>query len=344
MSKDKGKFMKNLAKRNTIPHFRSILSLTCIVIISIFLFIIMEIAIMADMTNAPTDPSYTPPLIVRIILAIIAFIVLIKVSINLIKNIISVSKIIKKVNSCPEYLLEVDNDTLRINLMNTVYDIKLDDITQINYSYDRTPIFSKLLSLETRTSYSLNTNTQKENSIYPLLNLDYDYVPLTNLKKSKHGILFISTETQFFVLLEINNIDKCFYELKQLCSNLTKTPNTSNEDYIKTIHYKISTTKDAKDFTPEEASFINIVNMMERKPFSIDDSIKFLTENNIEKYLYIVLDYKQNMKNTPYSKPNKRQFLFNQFYRDLRSLNDEDPFYENYLIPFVQRNGLCQLN
>jgi len=319
--------MNTFAKRNKINKFLMLFKLCSLWIISLIILMF-------------TFLWLTISLIDNFLFFILAESTLVFTLISLfIKNFTAITKIINLINSVPEYYIELNNSFLNIHSLDGFFTIELKDITKLNYSYDRCLIASELLQ-QYGNKYKLNTNSIKLKSMYTLFDLSREYVPIiAKTKPTTHGILFITTQSHFFILPEISNVLNDFETLKTLCPNISYNTNTNN--YIHKIYDKITECKDFKDLNNTEQKVVNIINMFEHNlEFSTELSIQFLAELQATNYLQCLYEFNENLKTTTNKSSELQEDIVVQLLNKLEILNEEDPFYENYLIPYIKEHNL----
>lgn len=104
----------------------------------------------------------------------------------LVKNAKELHKILKLLNSKPEYYLEVYGDNIKVNALDREYTINFTDIERLNYSYDRPLISANFLLMYGIHRYKLNINSKKSKSTYTMFDLRNEFVQgLKSNKKNK---------------------------------------------------------------------------------------------------------------------------------------------------------------
>lgn len=192
--------MTQLFKRNKINTAKTVLLYISIALI-VVVFAFVTIAIDGELITFAT-------------ICVAVFLIICLPS--FIKNIKNLCKISKLLNSKPEHYIEVFENSIRVHALDKDYDISFQDVIKLNYSFDRFLIGANFLQLYSTNEYRLNVNSKKENSTYSAFDLSQEFVPcLKNNKKTKHGILLITTQEYFFVLPEIADVEKDLDTLKK---------------------------------------------------------------------------------------------------------------------------------
>lgn len=317
--------MTQLFKRNKINTAKTVLLYLSIVLIAV-VFAFVMIAIDGEMMTVTT-----------IFVAVFLIICLP----SFIKNTKNLCKISKLLNSKPEHYIEVFENSIRVHALDKDYDISFQDVNKLNYSFDRFLIGANFLQLYSSNEYRLNVNSKKENSTYSAFDLSREFVPcLKNNKKTKHGILLITTQEYFFVLPEIADVEKDLDTFKKLISYMPKDNEKSKEvDFIIKIYQNIYSTKKENQFNYNEYKFLSLTNMMESCDFDMDKNIIYLEELGATNYANILKNAIIEIKNHEPSQgkvdgADKAIQLLNK----IKILDEKEPFYKTYLIPFAKEH------
>lgn len=262
----------------------------------------------------------------------------------LVKNAKELHKILKLFNSKPEYYLEVYGDNIKVNALDREYTINFTDIERLNYSYDRPLISADFLLMYGNHKYKLNTNSEKSKSTYTMFDLSKEFVQgLKNRKKTKHGILLITTNDYFFALPEIENVEECFNELKELINytpSIKENEKDDYEDFLADLYNNIMRSNKEENLEYNEKKFLSLVNMIEGSSyFDIEINIQYLEELGATNYVNLLKEAKIDIDNSRINNKiiNGEDFAV-QLFNKIRILDEEEPFYKTYLIPFAKEN------
>ncbi len=317
--------MNKLAKRNKINVFG-----TTLLYISLY-FLALVVALIIFLT-------------IGIVWGTIGVILLLITIPYFVKNTRELHKILKLLDSKSQYYLEIFGDNIKINALDREYTINFSDIQRLNYSYDRPLISANFLLMYGNHKYKLNTNSEKSKSTYTMFDLSKEFVQcLKNNKKTKHGILLITTNDHFFALPEIENVEECFKELKQLINYIPSVKeNEKNEyqEFLGRIYLNIMESKKKEKLDYNEEKFISLVNMIEGAfEFDLEKNIQYLEELGATNYVTLLKRTKIDIDN---SKINNKivnaEDIVVQLFNKIRILDETDPFYKIYLIPFAKEN------
>lgn len=298
---------------------------------------------------------YFISLIVLLILFLIAFKIIIGLIVvgifliatipSLVKNTKELHKILKLLNSKPEYYLEVYGDNIKVNALDREYTINFGDIKRLNYSYDRPLISANFLLMYGNQKYKLNTNSEKSKSNYIMFDLSNEFVRgLKNNKKTKHGILLITTNDYFFTLPEIENVEECFKELKELINYspiIKENEKDDYKDFLANLYNNIMSSNKEENIEYNEKKFLSLVNMIECLDvgFDLEKNIQYLEELGATNYVNLLKEAKVAIDNsTINNKIINGEDLIVQLFNKIRILDEEEPFYKTYLIPFAKEN------
>lgn len=261
-----------------------------------------------------------------------------------IKNVKELYKILKLLNSKPQYYLEIYGDNIKVNALDKEYTINFRDIERLNYSYDRPLIFANFLLMYGNHKYKLNTNSEKSKSTYMMFDLSKEYIKgVKDTKKTKHGILLITTTDYFFVLPEIENVKDCFNKLKELINyTSTQKENEKNEyqDFLGKIYLNIMESNKSEKLDYNEEKFVALANMIEGVPeFDIEKNIQYLEELGAFYYANLLKNEKADLDNLKADNKivNVEDFIV-QLLNKIRLLDEQEPFYKTYLVPFAEEH------
>lgn len=319
--------MKKLAKRNKI----NVMGITLLFFALCIVSLLVALALFSIM--------FSDQIILGLILDGIFLIICIPLCVKKAKEL---NKILKLLNSKSEYYLEIYGDNIKVNALDGEYTINFKDIERLNYSYDRPLICANLLFMYGNHKYKLNTNSEKSKSSYVLFDLSSEYIQaLKNGKKTKHGLLLITTKDYFFVLPEIENVEECFMELKTLINYIPTTKENEkkeSQDYIEKLYENImARNKNYEKTGYNEKKFIELVNMLIGiSSFDIEKNIQYLEELGATNYSNLLKNIKLEFENKN-SDINAEDFAVELFNR-VRLLDEQEPFYTNYLIHFAKEN------
>ena len=152
--------MNKLAKRNKI----NVMGTSLLYISLCFITLVASLILFLIMFNQ------------EIILGLIVVGILLIATIPfLVKNAKELHKILKLLNSKPEYYLEVYGDNIKVNALDREYTINFTDIERLNYSYDRPLISANFLLMYGNHKYKLNTNSEKSKSTYIMFDLSKEF-------------------------------------------------------------------------------------------------------------------------------------------------------------------------
>ena len=324
--------MKNLAKRNKINVFGLTSLYLFICLISLIALIVLDMFIFSIFSN-----EIITGLIIN------SFVLIFSIPL-FVKNAKELYKILKLLSRKPEYYLEVLGDSIKVNALDGQYTINFKDIQRLNYSYDRALIRANFLLMYGNHKYKLNTNSEKSKSTYIMFDLSKEFVQLLkNRKKTKHGILLITTNDYFFALPEIENVEECFKELKKLINyNPTIKENEKNnyKDFLAVLYNNIMRSNKEENLEYNEKKFLSLVNMIEGSSyFYIELNIKYLEELGAINYVNLLKEAKDEIDNLRINNEiiNGEDFAV-QLLNKIRLLDEEEPFYKTYLVPFAKEN------
>lgn len=315
--------MTQLFKRNKINTAKTVLLYILIALI-VVVFAFVMIAIDGELTTVTT-------------ICVAVFLIICLSS--FIKNTKNLYKIAKLLNSKPEHYIEVSENSIRVHALDKDYDISFQDVLKLNYSFDRSLIGANFLQLYANNGYRLNVNSKKEDSTYSAFDLSQEFVPcLKNNKKTKHGILLITTQEYFFVLPEIADVEKDLDIFKKLINYIPKDNEKSKEvDFISKIYQNIYSSKKESQFNYNEYKFLSLTNMMESCDFEMDKNIIYLEELGATNYANILKNAMIEIKN---HEPSQEKFdgadKAIQLFNKIKILDEKEPFYKTYLIPFAK--------
>lgn len=176
-----------------------------------------------------------------------------------------------------------------------------------------------------------------------MFDLRNEYIKgVKNNKKKKHGILLITTKDYFFVLPEIKNVEECFTQLKNLINyNPTQKENEKNDykDFIDKMYSDIMKSKNKEDLGYYEERFISLVNMMEGL-INIEKDIQYLEELGAFNIVNLLKEKKE--ENIDESKIDSKDFNVEddmlELLNKIKLLDEQEPFYEKYLVPFAKEH------
>lgn len=262
-----------------------------------------------------------------------------------IKNIIELKRAIKTINKTPEYYLEVFGDNIKIHALDGDYLIKFSDIQRLNYSYERMVCLSHYIIEYTHpfVTFKFNSNSKKKDSYYSDYTMEGDfYKSYLVKKKTKHGIIFITTKSHFFFLPEIKNVEECFNELKQITNYTSKYTEEAKklDDFIDEMYFQISeSTSSRNDLTYDEQKFLSLVDLVTGSYIpDINEVIKYLEELNAESYVNKIKETKADIDRSDLKNKAKQKEFEIQLANNMKTLNEEEPFYEKYLLPFAREH------
>ena len=321
--------MNKLAKRNKI----NVMGTTLLYISLCFITLIASLILFLIMFNQEI-----------IIGLIVVGILLIATIPFLVKNAKELHKILKLLNSKPEYYLEVYGDNIKVNALDREYTINFRDIERLNYSYDRPLISANFLLMYGNHKYKLNTNYEKSKSNYTMFDLSNEFVQgLKTNKKTKHGILLITTNNYFFALPEIENVEECFKELKELINYtpiIKENEKDDYQDFLANLYNNIMSSNKEENLEYNEKKFLSLVNMIEGSSyFDIEINMQYLEELGATNYVNLLKEAKIDIDNSRINNKiiNGEDFAV-QLFNKIRILDEEEPFYKTYLIPFAKEN------
>lgn len=321
--------MNKLAKRNKI----NVMGTTLLYISLCFITLIASLILFLIMFNQEI-----------IIGLIVVGILLIATIPFLVKNAKELHKILKLLNSKPEYYLEVYGDNIKVNALDREYTINFRDIERLNYSYDRPLISANFLLMYGNHKYKLNTNSEKSKSNYTMFDLSNEFVQgLKTNKKTKHGILLITTNNYFFALPEIENVEECFKELKELINYtpiIKENEKDDYQDFLANLYNNIMSSNKEENLEYNEKKFLSLVNMIEGSSyFDIEINMQYLEELGATNYVNLLKEAKIDIDNSRINNKiiNGEDFAV-QLFNKIRILDEEEPFYKTYLIPFAKEN------
>ncbi|MBQ8430975.1 MAG: hypothetical protein IJX26_03445, partial [Clostridia bacterium] len=261
---------------------------------------------------------------------------------SFIKNLKELNRILKLLNSKPEYYLEIYGDNIKVNALDKEYTINFKYIERLNYSYDRPLISANFLLMYGNHKYKLNVNSKKLKSTYTMFDLSNEFVQgLKTNKKTKHGILLITTNDYFFALPEIENVEECFKELKELINyNPTIKENEKDEyqEFSGKIYLNIMESKKKEKLDYNEEKFISLTNMIEGSfEFDLEKNIQYLEELGATNYVNLLKEAKTDIDNSRINNKiiNGEDFAV-QLFNKIKILDEKEPFYKTYLIPFAK--------
>ena len=321
--------MKNLAKRNKINVFGLMSLYLFICLISLIALFVLDMFIFND----------------EIIIGLIVngFVLIFAIPL-FVKNAKELYKILKLLSKKPEYYLEVFGDNIKVNALDGQYTINFKDIQRLNYSYDRALISANFLLMYGNHKYKLNTNSEKSKSTYIMFDLSKEFVQgLKNRKKTKHGILLITTNDYFFALPEIENVEECFNELKELINytpSIKENEKDDYEDFLADLYNNIMRSNKEENLEYNEKKFLSLVNMIEGSSyFDIEVNMKYLEELGATNYVNLLKEAKDEIDNLRINNEiiNGEDFAV-QLLNKIRLLDEEEPFYKIYLVPFAKEN------
>lgn len=321
--------MKKLAKRNKINVFGQSLLYTTLCLVSLIVLWLFSLIFLSD------------EIIISAILGSVMVIIMVPI---FIKNLVEFVKILKLINSMPEYYLEINNGYIEVNALDKKYLINFKDIKKLNYSYDKPLIASNLLTMYGNHKYKLNTNSEIQMSNYTMFDLSSEFVQgLKTDKKTKHGLLLITTKEHFFVLPEIENVEECFNLLKQLVNYtpiVKESESKENAEFVEKIYSSIVESNKDKELEYNEKKFIALTNMLEMiYDFELEENIKYLEELNATNYVTLLNNIKSDINKvrlTP--NPLTPEDIAVEIFNRVKILNEIEPFYKLYLIPFAKEN------
>lgn len=325
--------MNKLAKRNKINAVGTVLLYIFInAILLVGLFMLWLVFTIDDV------------IITMIWKGIILLIIVIFLIAYLVKNTKELHKILKLLKSKPEYYLEISGDKIKVNALDGEYTINFADIERLNYSYDRPLISANFLQMYGNWKYKLNTNSVKTKSNYTMFDLNNEFIQvLKNDKKTKHGILLITTQEYFFMLPEIENVEECFKELKELVNYTPSIKENEKDDYeefLADIYNNIMSLKKEENLEYNEKKFVSLVNMMEGiVHFDIEINMQYLEELGATSYANLLKEAKREIDNASINNEviNGEDFAV-QLFNKIKILDEKEPFYKLYLIPFAKEN------
>lgn len=319
--------MNKLAKRNKINVMGTSLLYISLCFISLIVSLILFLII------------FNQEIIIGLIVVGILLIATIPF---LVKNAKELHKISKLLNSKPEYYLEVYGDNIKVNALDREYTINFRDIKRLNYSYDRPLISANFLLMYGNHKYKLNTNSEKSKSNYIMFDLSNEFVRcLKNNKKTKHGILLITTNDYFFTLPEIENVEECFKELKELINYTPIIKENEKDDFKDFLANLYNNIMSSNKIEYNEKKFLSLVNMIEclNDGFDLEKNIQYLEELGATNYVNLLKEAKVAIDNsTINNKIINGEDLAVQLFNKIRILDEEEPFYKTYLIPFAKEN------
>lgn len=325
--------MNKLAKRNKINAVGTVLLYIFINVILLVLFSMLRLVITIDYG-----------IILKIWLGIMFLIILIFLLIYLCKNSKELYKILKLLKSKPGYYLEINGDNIKVNALDGEYTIKFSDIERLNYSYDRPLISANFLQMYGNWKYKLNTNSIKSKSNYTMFDLKDEFIQvLKNDKKTKHGILLITTTDYFFMLPEVENVEECFRELKELINYTPSIKENEKDDYeefLADIYNNIMGSNKEENLEYNEKKFMSLVNMIEGAVyFDIEVNIQYLKELGATNYVNLLKEAKMEIDNARINNNiiNGEDFAV-QLFNKIKILDEKEPFYKTYLIPFAKEH------
>lgn len=326
--------MNKLAKRNKINSLG-------IVLLYIFLNIIALIGITILWFVFTSHDA----IITQICIGLIILIILVFLIINVGKNVKELHKILRLLKSKPEYYLEINGDNIKVNALDKEYTIKFSDIERLNYSFDRPLISANFLQMYGNDKYKLNTNSEKEKSNYTMFDLSHEFVPtLKNNKKTKHGILLITTKDYFFMLPEIENVEECFRKLKELINyvpSIKENEKDENQNFLANLYNNIMSSKKEENLEYNERKFLSLINMIEGFDvgFNIEENIQYLEELGAVHYAILLKETKMEIDNAKVNNKiiNGEDFAV-QLFNKIKILDEKEPFYKTYLIPFAKEH------
>jgi len=321
--------MNKLAKRNKINVIGQTFLYLLLSVFSLFAILLLFMLMFSE------EP------IIGFIFAIIILIVTIPLFAKSAKDLYKILKLLK---SKPEYYLEIFGDNIKVNALDKEYTINFRDIERLNYSYDRPLICANFLLMYGNHKYKLNTNSEKSKSTYIMFDLSKEFVQgLKKRKKTKHGILLITTKDYFFALPEIENVEECFNELKELINytpSVKENEKDDYEDFLANLYNKIMSSNKEENLEYNEKKFLSLVNMMEGSSyFDIEINIQYLEELGATNYVAILKDAKTEIDNSRINNEiiNGEDFAV-QLLSKIKLLDETEPFYKLYLVPFAKEN------
>lgn len=321
--------MKKLARRNKI----NVIGQSLLYFFLNFIALTIAISVFLIMFNE------------EIIVGLICIVIIVIVTIPLlVKNLKELKRILKLLNSKPEYYLEIFDDNIKIYALDGEFTIKFGDIERLNFSYDRPLMFANFLLMYGNYKYKLNTNSEKSKSNYVMFDLSNEYVKCKNNdKKTKHGILLITTKDYFFALPEIENVEDCFQELKELVNyshEIKESEKDEYQDFVGKVYSNIMESKKKEKLDYNEEKFIALANMIEHiLDFDLEKNIHYLEELGATNYVNLFKDAKADIDKIELNHEfiNTEDFAV-QLFNKIRILDEEEPFYKTYLVPFVKEN------
>ena len=323
--------MKNLAERNKICVFGVVL-LYALLCQCLCLLILLSLAFFGGKIDNP--------FFLLIVLTLSELYVIPK----FIRNAKTLTKASKIINKIPQYYLDIFGDNIKIHALDGDYLIKFSDIKRLNYSYDRPILFARFILPHSNDHYELIFSSKIKDSAYALYgNMKNEFRQSTyRKKKTKHGIIFITTKDYFFLLPEIKNVEECFNELKKITNYNSKETNELNnvDEFIDKLYFQISESSPSRnDLTYNEQKFLSLVDLICGSYIpDVDEVIKYLEELGAENYVNIVKETKAEIdRYNPNEKSKQNKFEI-QLANSVKILNEEDPFYKAYLLPFAKKH------
>lgn len=145
------------------------------------------------------------------------------------------------------------------------------------------------------------------------------------------------------MLPEIENVEECFKELKELVNYTPITKENEKDDYedfLADLYNNIMRSNKEKNLEYNEKKFLSLVNMMEGiVHFDIEENIKYLEELGATSYVNLLKEAKKEIDNASINSEiiNAEDYAV-QLLNKIRLLEEKEPFYKIYLVPFAKEH------